>query len=74
VRPLYGLRAAVMLLAGIAVFSIVGFLFGEALLSAAPERGIALVQALLAGTLLHVILRHPPTATGEEPARRWHAA
>jgi uncharacterized membrane protein YraQ (UPF0718 family) len=33
-----------------------------------------LFQALLAGSLLHVVLRHPPTATGEEPARTWHAA
>jgi hypothetical protein len=74
VRPLYGLRAAVSLLVGIAVFSMIGFYSGEVLLDAAPERWIALVQALLAGSLLHVILRHPPTATGEEPARRWHAA
>ncbi len=74
VRPLYGLRAAASLLGGIAVFSVVGFHFGEALVAGTPEEWIAVVQALLAGSLLHVILRHPPTATGEEPAKRWHVA
>ena len=74
VRPLYGLRTAALLLGGIAVFSVAGFAFGEAILETAPQAAIALIQALLAGSLLHVILRHPPTATGEEPARRWHLA
>lgn len=74
VRPLYGLRAAAGMLLGIALFSTLGFLFGDALLAAAPQGAIALVQALLAGSLLHVILRHPPTATGDEPAGRWRLA
>ena len=74
VRPLYGVRAALLLLFGIALFSVLGFNFGGAVLSATPAEVIALVQAVLAGSLLHVVLRHPPTATGEEPERRWHAA
>jgi uncharacterized protein len=73
VRPLYGLRAALLLLLGIAVFTVVGFYFGGDLLAPAPAEVLALVQAFLGGSLLHVVLRHPPTATGEEPGR-WHAA
>ena len=74
VRPLYGLRAAASLLVGIGIFSAIGFVSGDVVLSAAPQGALAVVQALLAGSLLHVILRHPPTATGEEPAKRWHLA
>jgi hypothetical protein len=74
VRPLYGQAAALGLVAGVAVFTVLGFFFGESLLAAAPGEALALAQALLAGSLLHVILRHPPTATGEEPEQRWHFA
>ena len=61
VRPLYGLRAALILVLGIAVFTAVGSISGEAIVARAPQEAIALLQALLAGSLLHVILRHPPS-------------
>ena len=58
--PLYGKRSALGLLLAIAVFSVVGFAFGETLLADVSTRWVALFQALIAGSLLHVILRHPP--------------
>ncbi|MCZ6597386.1 MAG: permease [Planctomycetota bacterium] len=71
VRPLYGLRAAIVLIAVIAVFSVVGLLFAEALVAHTPQGAIAVVQAFLAGSLMHVILRHPPRSAAEAPAPRW---
>lgn len=61
-RPLYGLRAAVTLLAAIAIFTVVGFYSSETLVANAPQAWLALIQAVVAGSLLHVILKHPPHA------------
>ena len=58
--PLYGRRAALGLLSAIALFSALGFFFGEALIEGASSTGVALFQALIAGSLIHVIFRHPP--------------
>lgn len=59
-RPLYGPRAAGGLLAAIAVFTVVGFYSGQTLLESAPQTLLALLQALVAGSLLHVLLKHAP--------------
>jgi hypothetical protein len=61
-RPVYGKRVAVLLLATLAVFSFVGFLFERTIAAGVSNSWFALLQALIAGSLLHVILRHPPSA------------
>ena len=63
-RPLYGRAAALGLLGAIAVFSVVGYAFGEPLIQTLSSKWIAIFQALIAGSLLHVILRHPPALPG----------
>ena len=72
-RPLYGLRASALLLATIAVFTVVGYALGPAVLASVPQTAVALVQALVAGSLLHVVLKHPPHIPagehGERPPR-----
>ncbi len=78
-RPLYGLRAAGILLGSIAVFTVIGFHFGASLLASAPQMPLALVQAVVAGSLLHVVLKHPPhppahSAHGTSSARVQHVA
>jgi len=65
VRPLYGTRTAWILLGAIGLFTVMGYYFGTPLLEGAPESWVAMLQALVAGSLLHVIFRHPPT----QPAR-----
>ncbi len=59
-RPRYGRRVAAVLLATLAVFSIVGFSFAETIAQGATSSWFGFFQALIAGSLLHVILRHPP--------------
>jgi uncharacterized membrane protein YraQ (UPF0718 family) len=65
-RPTYGARVATGLLGAIVAFTLVGFLFGDALLQHAPATWIALFQAFVAGSLLHVILRHAPVSPSVE--------
>ncbi len=60
-RPSYGRRAAAFLLATLAVFSVVGFFFAQPIAAGASHGWFALFHALVAGSLLHVILRHPPS-------------
>lgn len=61
-RPAYGKRTALVLLGTLAVFSVVGFGFGETIARGASHAWFWLLQALIAGSLLHVILRHMPSA------------
>lgn len=69
-RPAYGKRVAVLLLGTLALFSVVGFQFETRIATETSHSWFALLQALIAGSLLHVILRHPPSAPrGEEPHR-----
>ena len=68
-RPAYGRRTALVLLGTLAAFSVVGFLFGESIAREASRPGFWLLQAVIAGSLLHVILRHMPSAprAGDSP-------
>jgi len=68
--PLYGRRAALGLLGAIAISSVVGFGAGESLVAEASTAWFALFQALVAGSLLHVILRHPPALPSADPHPR----
>jgi hypothetical protein len=61
-RPAYGKRTALVLLGTLALFSVVGFAFGETIARGASHSWFWLLQALIAGSLLHVILRHMPSA------------
>jgi len=72
-RPVYGRRATWLLLLFIAIASVVGYLFGETLLQGASGSWVALFQAFVAGSLLHVILKHPPRVPGNGTAgtARW---
>jgi hypothetical protein len=68
-RPAYGRRVALLLLGTLAVFSIVGFGLEQELAAGISQTWFALLQALIAGSLLHVILRHPPSAPRERQAQ-----
>lgn len=75
-RPLYGRRAATAALGLMAVATMAGFGSGGAVLTALESRGWGLFQALVAGTLLHVVLhRSYPVTAGSVPAstRRWQS-
>jgi len=61
-RPAYGRRVAVLLLGTLAAFSVIGFSFEPTIAAGVSHTWFALLQALIAGSLLHVILRHPPSA------------
>ncbi len=66
-RPLYGQRAAGGLIATIALFTVLGFGFAPSLLGGTSEGWFALFQALIAGSLLHVVFRHPPSVPKSVP-------
>lgn len=61
-RPAYGKRVALLLLGTLAVFSVVGFALRPQIEAGTSHTWFWLLQALIAGSLLHVILRHPPSA------------
>jgi hypothetical protein len=61
-RPAYGKRVATLLLGTLAAFSIVGFALEQPIAAGTSHAWFALLQALIAGSLLHVILRHLPSA------------
>ncbi len=75
-RPLYGRRAAIAALGVMAVATMAGFVSGRAVLAALESRIWGLFQALVAGTLLHVVLhRSYPVTAGSVPqsTRRWQS-
>lgn len=51
-----------------------GFFVAPSILTDASTQGLALVQALLAGSLLHVVLHAHIPAPSDRPAGRWHLA
>lgn len=67
----FGRSAALGVLAGHATFTGLGFALGDAALAGASTAGMAVFQALLCGSLLHVVLHSDiPAPSGEQP-RRW---
>lgn len=75
-RPLYGLRIATAVLALMAAATTAGFVSGGAVLAILEGRVWGLFQALVAGSLLHVVLhRSYPVTAGDVPVatRRWQA-
>lgn len=71
-RPLYGVRLASAALALIAVATSAGFVAGAPVLAAIESRAWGLFQAVVAGTLLHVVLHrsYPLAASGAVHGRR----
>ena len=70
VAPLLGVRAASTMLGLMAAGTLLGFGLGESLLAFATPTSVALFEALLCGTLLHVVMHAdlPPPAAG---TRTW---
>lgn len=67
-----GLRAAILVTLVSVGTTVFGYFLGESVLSATSQRGLALLQALLAGSLLHVVLHaHVPAPRDQG---RWHFA
>ncbi len=61
IRPVYGRRAGWGVLVGIAVATALGFFAGESLQERAGSQALGLFAALVAGSLLHVLLHvHGP--------------
>ena len=74
-RPLYGLRAAIAIIALMALATAAGFFSGGTIV-ALESRVWGLFQALVAGSLLHVVLHrsYPVTAASVSPStRRWQS-
>ncbi len=64
VRPHYGVAAALALLMCVGVGTIVGYVWAPAALDLLSSEGMAMFQAFVAGTLLHVVL-HGIKSTSE---------
>lgn len=68
--PRYGRRGAAFVLALVSLTTVVGFWLGDGLLPSTETPGLAIFQAFVAGSLLHVLLHTP-----EAPASgRWRPA
>lgn len=72
VRPLLGRRAALATIAVLVAGTLIGFAGGAAFLQAASPLGIALFEAVLGGTLIHVVLHAdlPPAPGGVRPVEQ----
>lgn len=76
IRPVYGLPLALATLVLIGVATVLGFSLGEAAIGGMANDGRGLFQALVAGTLLHVVVHrsYPIAESSSSPsARRRHA-
>ncbi|MDA0375535.1 MAG: permease [Planctomycetota bacterium] len=69
VAPLIGVRTAVLSMTVIAVGTVIGYAVGEDFLATASPSTLGLFEALLCGTLLHVVLHAdlPPAPKGADP-------
>ena len=65
VRPRYGTKTALSILAVIAFGTVLGWLLGGRLMGGVPETAGAVVQAFVGGSLVHVLLH--PTEHAVEP-------
>ena len=59
VQPIRGARAAAIVLGALAAATIVGYVTGGPALSGATGHALLLVQAFVAGSVLHIILHRP---------------
>ena len=72
VRPKYGLSAAVMAIAALVITTVAGYAGSTGLLSSSGGDAIALYQAFVGGSLIHVVFHqgHPDKTVPETPALR----
>ncbi len=56
VQPAFGARAAWLTLGGMAAATVLGFEFSERLLPLAGEQAIAIIQAVIIGTIIHSLV------------------
>lgn len=74
VRPLYGLPRALATLGMIAVSTLAGFWLSETVAAAVEHQGRSFFQALVGGSLLHVVMhRSYPISPGDTGAPRLQA-
>ncbi len=59
IRPVFGLKAVWLALAGLAIFTLFGYALGIQLESAMTSQSFAWLQSFVSGTLLHVLLHRP---------------
>jgi len=69
-----GVRAAVLVTVVSVVTTSFGFFVAPKLFTESSTQGLAMVQALLGGSLLHVVLHSHIPAPKDRPAGRWHFA
>jgi uncharacterized membrane protein YraQ (UPF0718 family) len=75
VTPSRGARSAVLVIGLVALATVGGFVSSASLFSELSVKAIALVQALVAGSLLHVVVAHAPEPLSRAShAHRHHAA
>ena len=75
-RPVYGVRVALGLLVLIGTATVLGFVLGEAAVGGLANQGLGLFQALVAGSLLHVVVHRSYSieeAAATQRAARRHA-
>lgn len=73
VRPAYGAGAAAGVLAAMGAVTTAGFFVGGSLVSVVETRWIGMFEALVAGTLFHVVVHATAPIFRQEAARPWHA-
>ena len=64
-RPPYGVAAALAALGVVALSTVAGFFAGGPLLGHGPGLGVVMFQALVAGSLLHVVVHRSPLQAKE---------
>ena len=69
-REPYGSRAATSALLLMASATVAGFFVGDAFLAHQDHRWLEVVQALVAGSLIHVVI-HRPHASAQPDKKRW---
>jgi hypothetical protein len=72
VRSLQGPRWAAGLLGLMGVATVAGYLLGERALDALPPAAVAVFEALVAGSLLHILLHHPAGSPVDADAHHEH--
>jgi uncharacterized protein len=70
--PRYGWRWAAGALGAIAVATLAGYAMGGAFISDSTRQGLSIFQALVAGSLLHVVIHSPDHIVCEHEAGRWN--
>lgn len=65
VRPALGLKRTLLVAGALVAGTVVGALLGEAAIAGASGAALALVQAFIAGSILHIVAESPPIAASK---------